>query len=166
MSQTYRRRPEKCGADLSATGRSPRLLPRAGDGILGSMIRVLPALAVVAVLLASCGSSKPAYCGNVSNLKNSVHELRNVNVSENGVSALTSQLKTIESNAKSVVSSAQTDFPNETAALSSSLSQLKTALTQLPSAPSATDLAGVARLAKSSATAVTNLASATSSKCG
>jgi len=122
---------------------------------------LLAPVAVAAVLLAGCGSSKPSYCSKVSDLKKSVEGLTSVT----SVSALTSQLSTIESDAKDVVASAKSDFPSETTAVRSSLDALQTTVKQLPSSPSAAELATVASQAAASFTAVKNLASATSSKC-
>ena len=51
-------------------------------GVMIVFPRFLAALAAVAVTvaLAGCGSSKPSYCSNVSDLESSVKDLGNVDV--------------------------------------------------------------------------------------
>jgi hypothetical protein len=123
------------------------------------------AVAIVALALASCGSSKPSYCSKVSDLQTSAKDLKNVDLSSGGVSALQSQLKKVESSANSVVSSAKSDFPNETSAMSSSLKSLDTTVSQAGSSPSASQVAAIGVSVKSVVSAVDGFASATSSKC-
>lgn len=146
---------------------------RAADGAhsLGGLMiafpRPLAALAVVGVTLAlaACGSSKPSYCSNVSDLQSSVKDLGNVDVSSGAVSALQSQLKKVESSANDVVSSAKTDFPSQTSAISSSLKALDTAVSQAGSSPSAATIAAIGVDVKNVVTAVQGFTSATNSKC-
>ena len=123
------------------------------------------AVAVVALTLVACGSSKPSYCSNVSDLQSSVNDLRNVKVSSDGLSALQAQAKKVESSANDVVSSAKGDFPSETSAISSSLKSLDTAISQAGSSPSAAQLATISVDVKNVVTAVQGFTSATSSKC-
>jgi hypothetical protein len=122
-----------------------------------SPLRILAVAGVVAVL-SGCGSSKPSYCDDRSNLESSVKGLTSVDLRSGGVSALQSQLTKIESDANAVVASAKGDFPSETDALKSSVSSLKSAVEQgqIPAA-----IAGV----QSVASAAKSFTDATSSKC-
>ena len=70
------------------------------------------AIAVVAVLSACGGSSKPSYCQQTASLKQSVQDLGSVNIVQGGTSALTSALSKVQTDASAVVSSAKSDFPN------------------------------------------------------
>ena len=78
------------------------------------------AATVVVIALAGCGSSKPGYCTDRTNLENSVKGLTSLNVSS-GLSGLEAQLKKIQSDATTLVNSAKSDFPTETSALKSSV---------------------------------------------
>lgn len=122
----------------------------------------LAPLAVAAVLLAGCGSSKPSYCSKVSDLQKSVQNLTSVT----SVSGLTNQLSTIESKAKETVNAAKSDFPSETSAVTNSLNALQATVKQLPQSPSAAQIATLTKQAGATVTAIKDLASATSSKCG
>ncbi len=138
----------------------------------GSLANARPArriagttLATVALIaLAGCGSSKPGYCSDRTNLENSIKGLTSLNVSS-GISGLQSQLKTIQSDANAVVSSAKSDFPSQTSAVKSSVGALESAVKALPSSPSAGQIATIASDAASVVNSVKSFTDATSSKC-
>jgi len=122
------------------------------------------ALAAV-VLLAGCGGSgKPAYCSDRSNLESSIKGLTILNTSS-GMSGLETQLKTIQSDANKLVSSAKSDFPSQTNAIETSVAALQSAVKALPSNPSTTQLAPVATAAASVVSSVKSFMDATSSNC-
>ena len=132
------------------------------------MRRSAAALATIAafalVVLSGCGSSKPAYCTARSNLTNSIKGLTSLSVSR-GVSGLQAQVTKIQTDATSLVNSAKGDFPNETAAIKSSVDGLSTAVKSLPSNPSAGQIAAIVPAAASVVNSVQTFTSATSSKC-
>ena len=119
-------------------------------------------LAVIAV--AGCGSSKPSYCSDRTNLQNSVKGLTSLSLSS-GVSGLESQLKKIQTDATTVVSSAKSDFPSQTSAIKSSVDALKSAVKAIPASPSAGQIATIAADAASVVSSVQGFSDASSSKC-
>ena len=121
-------------------------------------------VAIVMVALSGCGSSKPAYCTARTNLTDSIKGLTNLSVS-GGLSGLQAQLKKIQTDANSLVSSAKGDFPNETSAIKSSVDALSTDLKSLPSSPSAAQIAAIAPAAANVVSSVKSFTDATSSKC-
>jgi hypothetical protein len=124
------------------------------------------AIAVVAVLSACGGSSKPSYCKQTASLKQSVSDLGNVNVVQGGTNALTSALSSVSSNANAVVSSAKSDFPNETAAITNSIDTLKKSAQSLASSPTQPAvIAQVPGQISAVVKSVQDFSSATSSKC-
>ena len=141
----------------------------AADGMLGrvrSIASLLAAVAVVAVLAGCGGSSKPSYCDKTADLKKSVQDLNAVNVIQGGTNALTSALSSVQSNANAVVSSAKGDFPNESAAITSSIDALKKSAQSLASSP--TQPAVIAQVPGQISAVVKSIqdfSSATSSKC-
>ena len=114
--------------------------------------------------LAGCGSSKPAYCSDRTNLENSVKGLTSLTVSS-GISGLQAQLQKIQTDATKLVSSAKNDFPSQTTALKSSVDSLTSAVKALPSSPSAGQIATIASDASSVVSSVTAFTDATKSKC-
>jgi hypothetical protein len=132
-----------------------------GRGVCGAV----SALAVVAVLAGCGGSSKPGYCKQTENLKKSVQALGSVNVVTGGTNALTSALKDVESNAQAVVSSAKSDFPNETSAINSSLNTLKNSAQSLSGSPSPGLIAQIPGQVSALVTSITDFSNATKSKC-
>ncbi len=128
--------------------------------------RAAVALAAVAGVLAmaGCGSSKPAYCTDRTNLESSIKGLSNLDLS-NGLSSLETQLKKIESNATTLVNSAKSDFPGETSAITSSVDALKSAVTQLASDRSAANALAVTTDAANVVKSVKSFTDSTNSKC-
>ena len=129
-------------------------------------MRVPLAFAVTAavVVLAGCGSSKPGYCTDRTNLENSVKGLPSV-ITSSGVSGLKSQVKTIQSDASALVSSAKSDFPSQTSAITSSVDALTSAVAALAASPSVAQTATVTKDAASVVSSVKSFTDATSSKC-
>ena len=127
---------------------------------------VVPIAAAVALGGCGGGSSKPGYCSDRSKLEQSVKDLGNVKVLQGGgVDKLRSQLKTIETNAQTLVSSAKSDFPSETNAISTSVNSFKTELKKLPSSPSAQQVAAAGVSGKAVVTSVQDFLKASDSKC-
>jgi hypothetical protein len=132
-------------------------------------IRLGVSLVVVAVFstvaLAGCGgSSKPPYCGARTNLENAVKGLPSQGLT-GGVSGLKSQISQIQTDANAVVSSAKSDFPSQTSAITSSVNTLKTTLLNMPTSPSVAQIAGATANAAAVVSAVKAFTDATSSKC-
>jgi hypothetical protein len=127
---------------------------------------ILLVLAIAASVAVGCGGSdKPAYCSNVSDLKQSVDDLKGVKIERGALSTLRTDLQKVQSNANAVVSSAKQDFPSQTSALKSSVSSLSTAVKQLPASPTAQQLVPLVLMVRSVVTAAKGLGSATSSAC-
>jgi hypothetical protein len=127
---------------------------------------ILLVLAIAALVAVGCGGSdKPAYCSNVSDLKQSVDDLKGVKIERGALSTLRTDLQKVQSNANAVVSSAKQDFPSQTSPLKSSVSSLSTAVKQLPASPTAQQLVPLVLMVRSVVTAAKGLGSATSSAC-
>jgi outer membrane murein-binding lipoprotein Lpp len=135
--------------------------------MISRLLWIMFVLAIAALVAAGCGGDdKPAYCSDVSDLQQSVDDLKNVRLTESGaLSTLQTDLQTVQSNADAVVSSAKQDFSSQTSALKSSVSKLSTTIEQLPSSLTAQQLAPVAQGISSVVTSVKDLDSATSSAC-
>ena len=130
---------------------------------------VLAALATVAVAvpLSACGggSSKPGYCQDKQNLTTSIQDLSKVDIKNNGLNALESQLQKVRDNAKTLVASAKDDFPSETGAIDSAIKQTQSAVSALPSNPSAQQIAAVGVGISGIVSAVKSFDSASKDKC-
>jgi hypothetical protein len=124
------------------------------------------AAATATLVAAGCGgSSKPAYCSDVSALQSSVDDLKSVQLQSGALTTLQTDLQTVQTNANAVVSSAKQDFPSQTSALQSSVSSLSKTIKGLPSSPTPQQLLPLAPEIKSVVTAAQDLSSATSSAC-
>jgi len=115
---------------------------------------------------AGCGgNSKPGYCSDVSDLKESVDALKTVQLQSGALSTVQTDLQKVETNANAVVSSAKQDFPSQTSALQASVTSLSNTVNALPPSPTAQQLLPLASQIGSVATAAQNLSNATSSAC-
>lgn len=133
---------------------------------LHAVLTLAVALAAAALVAAGCGSDdKPEYCSNVSDLQQSVDDLKNVQLESGALSTVQTDVEAIQSDADAVVSSAKADFPDETSALESSVSTLSTSVNELPASPTTEQLLALAPQIASSVSAADNLKSATSSAC-
>ena len=139
---------------------------RSRDAAVRARMHVPVAMVAVVALvaLAGCGSSKPAYCSDRTNLNNAVKNLPSV-TSSSGISGLTSQIATIQSDATSLVNAAKSDFPTETSAVKTSVDTLKSAVKALPSSPSASQIAAIALDAGNVVSSVKSFADTSKSKC-
>lgn len=137
--------------------RTHRRVPRARQGLA-----CISAVGLIA--LAGCGSSKPGYCSDRTNLENSVKGLTSLNVSS-GISGLQAQVKKIETGATALVNSAKSDFPSQTSAITSSVNALKSSVKQLSTSPTGANIVAVTTDAVSVVSSVKSFMDATSSKC-
>lgn len=124
-------------------------------------------MTTVAIAIAACGgSSKPAFCSSLTTLKTSVQALPTSDVIKNGTSALKSAADTVVKDAHQVVDSAKSDFPDETAAITSSVDALQTTVKDIQGGVTPALVAQAVGNAASVSTAVKNFSSSASSKCG
>lgn len=131
---------------------------------------LIGAALAAAILVAGCGSSssttqtKPSFCTNIDALESSIDALPNSITS--GKSGIEAQLLTIQHNAQSILTSAKSDFPSQSAAFSSSLNMLVSEAKQLGSSPSAAQLAGLAVQASTTVNDADAFFTAAKTKCG
>jgi hypothetical protein len=129
--------------------------------------RVLALMGAIGALIATTGcggGGKPGYCADRDELQSSIKDLSKLSFS-GGLSGLQSQLRTIQSNATTLVDSARGDFPSETRAISSSADSLASDVSALSTNPSPSQIAPLASDAGAVVTAVKDFADATASKC-
>jgi hypothetical protein len=111
-----------------------------------------------------CGSDKPEYCSKADDLQEAVGTLKS-DVSSGNVSAIRSDLNSVNADADAVAGAAESEFPSESKAIRSSVSRLARTIDALPSSPSASDVVGLASGVNEVASAIDNFKSATSSEC-
>ncbi|HKG02159.1 MAG TPA: hypothetical protein VKB03_03190 [Conexibacter sp.] len=127
-------------------------------------LALVGAISALVALTGCGGGGKPDYCADRDKLESSIKDLSNLSFS-GGLSGLQSQLRTIQSNATTLVDSARSDFPSETRAISSSVNAFASDVRTLPSSPSPSQVASLATDAGAVVTAVKDFADATSSNC-
>jgi uncharacterized protein YbaP (TraB family) len=127
---------------------------------------LLPAaVLVLSGLAAGCSSSKPAYCTAASQLKTSVHDLGSITVNIHDLSSVSTAVSKVSSDAKTLASEAKSAYPSQTTALKNSLSGLQTAITSARAQPSLTTVAAVVSSITQVKTSAGNLQNAAAGKC-
>jgi hypothetical protein len=74
-------------------------------------------LAVPALLICACGSSKPAYCAKTSELKSAVSALAHVDLAKEGIAGAEAAVHRVQHSATGVVEAAKSEFPHQTEAI-------------------------------------------------
>jgi hypothetical protein len=100
---------------------------------------------VLGASLVACGGGDQApVCDSAENLKTSVENLKDVNVTANGLSALESQLTTIKADLRDLKDDVTSEFSAQITAIDTSYSALKASADTARSDPSVPNLAAVA----------------------
>ena len=124
---------------------------------------------VLSALIVGCSSngssSKPAYCNDADQLKTSVQNLGNVDVSANGLDSLKTALSSVQTNAKAFATDAKSEFAPQTTALQNSLTSLDTAIKSVQAQPSAAAIAAIGSSVTQVKNSAGDLENAASGKC-
>jgi hypothetical protein len=112
----------------------------------------------------SGGSGKPSYCSELDNLKQSITDLSQIKVIQNGTNAVKAGFDKVKNNANATIDAAKSDFSSETSALKSSITKLGNSVSDLSSSP-LTAAAAIPGEVSAVKTATENLVNATRSKC-
>lgn len=126
-----------------------------------SIVAVIAVALAVAVSVSACGSSKPKYCSDVTDLQKSVG---GIDLS-GGLSSVKTQLQQIRTETDQLISSAKSDFPQQTSDIKSSLNRLETSGRAAVSSPSPSNLATVASDGKALVDAIDTFRTDTKNKC-
>lgn len=132
--------------------------------------RPSPALAPVLLLVLLLGgvtgcSSQPAVCDDVDALRQSVDDLRNTSVTDDGLDAVTSRLQDLRAALRQLSDDASNEYAPEIAGVRSSASSLGSALEQAASSPSAESLSRIRTDVEALTTAVEDLGTAVADTC-
>jgi hypothetical protein len=80
--------------------------------------------------LSACSSSKSQICKDSEALKSSLSDLKKVDVTKNGTSALTSAVQTVQTDAAALATQAKSEFGPQVTALNVALTTLSSTIDQ------------------------------------
>ncbi len=86
----------------------------------GPIAALVAGLAVPALLVCGCGSSKPAYCVKSTELKSAVNALTHLDLSKEGIAGAEAAVRKVQSSATGLVEAAKSEFPTQTETISTS----------------------------------------------
>jgi hypothetical protein len=122
-----------------------------------------------AVLLGGCGTSKPAYCTQVSNFEDSVKALEKEEISLSNASGVTTAVKNIGTSVQELGSAVKSEFAPQTSAIRSSFGALEKSVNELLSASGTSALGhaitAIPKELESLKHATTQIQEVTKSKC-
>jgi hypothetical protein len=105
------------------------------------LIGLTVASLVLGMSAVACGDDEPAVCSSVDDLRSSIEDLREIDVTSSGaLETLESGLETVEGNISTVRSDAQEEFEPQVEAVETSLAELRSTVGDARSDPSATTL--------------------------
>ena len=101
------------------------------------------ALVLAAGGLAACGGDQPAVCDDFDALQSSVDNLKDIQVSENGLTALSPALTQIKQDLDQLVADAKAEFGDDASKVQTAVTSLQSSLAAAKSDQSATALSAV-----------------------
>jgi len=121
---------------------------------------------LLGAVLVGCSDDKPAVCGSVDDLKTSVGNVKNIDLTASGaVSDLESSLTTIKSDLATVKTDAKSQYSTQIDAVDTAFTQLTTAADAAKADPTGTTLAAVVAAVPPFTSAVQKLADDVTSTC-
>jgi hypothetical protein len=109
----------------------------------GCLVSTILAVVVTASGLTACGSDQPPICDDVETLQSSVDNLKDVQVSENGLNALSAELSQVQQDVRQLVTNAKAEFGDEASTVESAVQSLQSSVDSAKSEPNATTLSAV-----------------------
>jgi hypothetical protein len=129
------------------------------------LVPTLLAVVIAASGLTACGGDKPPVCDDVDALQSSVDNLKDVQVSENGLNALSSDLTQIKGDLQQLTTDAKAEFGDDVSKVDSAVKGLQSSVTAAKSAPSASSLSAVGTAVKGVQSSLSALQDAVSGTC-
>jgi hypothetical protein len=128
---------------------------------------ILSAVALLVVLaLAGCGSGdQPAVCDSLDAVRASADDVKDANVSENGMSQVRASLTALQQNLQQLGTEARTQFESQIAAVRAAADQLSTSVSAAKADPTTATLDVVRDAMTSLGAAVDSLGDAMADTC-
>jgi outer membrane murein-binding lipoprotein Lpp len=95
---------------------------------------------VISLFLAGCADEQPVMCDSLDAVQHTVENLRNANVSENGMAAFTAGLDQLRADVDQLLAGAEDEFKNQIDAVQSAVGQLESSVRGVREDPSAATL--------------------------
>lgn len=122
-------------------------------------------LLLAALTLVGCGNSRPAVCSDVDSLQSSVDNLKRVDVRENGLSELSSNLNQVKQDVDQLGKDAQSQYRQQIDGVESAVNRLSSSTSAAKANPTAATLSAVRTGVQGVQSAFDDLRHAVSSTC-
>jgi hypothetical protein len=128
-------------------------------------LSTLLAVVLAASGLAACGSDKPAVCDDVDTLQSSVDNLKDIQVSENGVNELSTQLTQIKQDLKQLGTDAKAEFGDDVSKVETAMTSLQSSVAAAKSERTASSLSAVGTAIEGVTSSMSAMQDAVSGTC-
>jgi copper chaperone CopZ len=125
----------------------------------------LLAIVVSAGALTACGSDKPPVCDDVDALQTSVGNLKDVQIKDNGLNALSTDLTQVQKDVRQLGTDAKAEFGDEANKVKTAVASLQGSVTAAKSDPTASTLSAVGAAVRTVQSSLTALQDAVSNTC-
>jgi hypothetical protein len=112
-----------------------------------------------------CSTDKPAVCDSLAAVQNSIDQIRNANVGENGLSLVRTELSQLKVNLEQLYADAQAQFASEIQAVQAAAAQTSASLATARAMPDAANVAAVRAPLNALQTSMRSLGDAMSGTC-
>ena len=129
------------------------------------LVLTLVAVLVAASGLAACGADEPPVCDDLDALASSVGNLKDVQISENGPTALSADLTQIRQDLQQLGTDAAAEFGDDASKVESAVTSLRRSVATDMSEPSASTLSAVGAAIEGVASSLSALPDAVSGTC-
>jgi ABC-type phosphate transport system auxiliary subunit len=131
----------------------------------GCLVSTILAAVVAAIGLTACGGDQPPICDDVDTLQASVDNLKDVQVSENGLNALSADLGQVQQDVRQLVTDAKAEFGDEASKVAAAVQSLQSSVHSARSEPNATTLSVVGTAVQGVDSSLSALQDAVSDTC-
>lgn len=130
------------------------------------MLTRIAALTLVATLgLGGCGVNQPAVCDSLDNVEKTVHQIRNINMAENGLNPLRGYLNQLKGEIDQLLADAAAQFAPEAEAVRTATAQVSDSVAAARQTPDAAHLSAVRTTANNLVDELRGLRDAMSGTC-
>ena len=128
-------------------------------------IRIAALTAAATLAIGGCGTDQPPVCDSLAAVQHTMHQVRTTTVAENGLAALTTQLRQLRADVRLLLDEAGTQFAPEVAAVRAAAGQVSTSVAAARGTPDVVHLGAVRTSLGALQVSVRNLGDALSGTC-
>ena len=132
------------------------------------LTRLAPAVVLLVIIggtVTGCSSDQPAVCDDLDSVQRSVDHLKDVQISESGLTAMGTELRQLQQDLQQLSKDAQAEFGDEVDKVQSSVNTVRSSVTDARATPTISTLSAVGASIRSVQTNFNTLVDALADTC-